>query len=248
MKLGLPDGIRGCLFDLDGVLTKTAAVHDAAWKEMFDSYLRERARQTGQQFVPFDPVRDYDEYVDGKPRADGTRSFLAARGIDLPDGSDDDPPDAETVHGLGNRKNEILLRRIRQDGVQAYEGSVRYVRAARDAGLRRAVVSSSANCRDVLVAAGIEDLFEARIDAVVAKREHLTGKPAPDTFLAGARALGLAPAEAAVFEDALAGVAAGRAGRFGYVVGVDRAGQAAALKAHGADIVVTDLADLLDRP
>ena len=248
MKLGLPNGIRGCLFDLDGVLTKTAAVHDAAWKEMFDSYLRERARQTGQQFVPFDPVGDYDEYVDGKPRADGTRSFLASRGIDLPDGSDDDPPDAETVHGLGNRKNEILLRRIRQDGVQAYEGSVRYVRAARDAGLRRAVVSSSANCRDVLVAAGIEDLFEARIDAVVAKREHLTGKPAPDTFLAGARAIGLAPAEAAVFEDALAGVAAGRAGRFGYVVGVDRAGQAAALKAHGADIVVTDLADLLDRP
>ena len=248
MKLGLPDGIRGCLFDLDGVLTKTAAVHDAAWKEMFDSYLRERARQTGQQFVPFDPVGDYDEYVDGKPRADGTRSFLASRGIDLPDGSDDDPPDAETVHGLGNRKNEILLRRIRQDGVQAYEGSVRYVRAARDAGLRRAVVSSSANCRDVLAAAGIEDLFEARIDAVVAKREHLTGKPAPDTFLAGARAIGLAPAEAAVFEDALAGVAAGRAGRFGYVVGVDRAGQAAALKSHGADIVVTDLADLLDRP
>ena len=248
MKLGLPNGIRGCLFDLDGVLTKTAAVHDAAWKEMFDSYLRERARQTGQQFVPFDPVGDYDEYVDGKPRADGTRSFLASRGIDLPDGSDDDPPDAETVHGLGNRKNEILLRRIRQDGVQAYEGSVRYLRAARDAGLRRAVVSSSANCRDVLVAAGIEDLFEARIDAVVAKREHLTGKPAPDTFLAGARAIGLAPAEAAVFEDALAGVAAGRAGRFGYVVGVDRAGQAAALKAHGADIVVTDLADLLDRP
>jgi beta-phosphoglucomutase family hydrolase len=248
MKLGLPDGIRGCLFDLDGVLTKTAAVHNAAWKEMFDRYLRERARQTGQRFVPFDPVRDYDEYVDGKPRADGTRSFLAARGIDLQDGSDDDPPDAETLHGLGNRKNEILLRRIRQDGVQAYEGSVRYVRAARDAGLRRAVVSSSANCRDVLAAAGIEDLFEARIDAVVAKREHLTGKPAPGTFLAGARALGLAPAEAAVFEDALAGVAAGRAGRFGYVVGVDRAGQAAALKAHGADIVVSDLADLLDRP
>ena len=248
MILGLPDGIRGCLFDLDGVLTKTAAVHNAAWKEMFDSYLRERARQTGQQFVPFDPVRDYDEYVDGKPRADGTRSFLASRGIDLPDGSDDDPPDAQTVHGLGNRKNEILLRRIRQDGVQAYEGSVRYVRAARDAGLRRAVVSSSVNCRDVLVAAGIEDLFEVRIDGIVARKERLPGKPAPDTFLAAGRALGLAPAEAAVFEDALAGVEAGRAGRFGYVVGVDRAGQAAALKAHGADTVVSDLADLMDRP
>src|SRR5438128_6301177 len=202
MSLGLPDGIRGCLFDLDGVLTKTAAVHNAAWKEMFDSYLRDRSRRTGEPFVPFDPVRDYDEYVDGKPRADGTRSFLASRGIDLPDGSDDDPPDAETVHGLGNRKNEILLRRIRQDGVQAYEGSVRYVRAARDAGLRRAVVSSSANCREVLVAAGIEDLFEKRIDGVVTEREHLKGKPAPDTFVAAARALSVVPAQAAVFEDA----------------------------------------------
>src|SRR4249920_2872054 len=215
---------------------------------MFDSYLRDRSRRTGEPFVPFDPVKDYDEYVDGKPRADGTRSFLASRGIGLPEGSDDDPAGAETVHGLGNRKNEIVLRRIREDGVEAYEGSVRYVRAARDAGLRRAVVSSSANCHDVLVAAGIEDLFEARIDGLVAKRENLRGKPAPDTFLAGARALGLDPGAAAVFEDALAGVAAGRAGRFRFVVGVDRAGQAAALKAHGADIVVTDLADLLDRP
>jgi beta-phosphoglucomutase family hydrolase len=246
--LGLPDAIRGCLFDLDGVLTKTAQVHDAAWKEMFDSFLRERARQTGPPFVPFDPVKDYDEYVDGKPRADGTRSFLASRGIELPEGSPDDPPGTPTVYGLSNGKNEIVLRRIREDGVEAYEGSVRYVRAARDAGLRRAVVSSSANCHDVLVAAGIEDLFEARIDGVVAEREHLRGKPAPDTFLAGARALGLEPPAAAVFEDALAGVAAGRAGGFGYVVGVDRAGQAEALKAHGADIVVADLAELLDRP
>ena len=246
--LGLPDAIRGCLFDLDGVLTKTAKVHDAAWKEMFDSFLRERARQAGPPFVPFDPVKDYDEYVDGKPRADGTRSFLASRDIELPEGSPDDPRGAPTVYGLSNGKNEIVLRRIREDGVEAYEGSVRYVRAARDAGLRRAVVSSSANCHDVLVAAGIEDLFEARIDGVVAEREHLRGKPAPDTFLAGARALGLEPPAAAVFEDALAGVAAGRAGGFGYVVGVNRAGQAEALKAHGADIVVADLAELLDRP
>ena len=246
--IGLPDGIRSCLFDLDGVLTKTAKVHDAAWKEMFDSFLRERAGSTGQPFVPFDPVKDYDEYVDGKPRADGTRSFLQSRGIELPEGSPDDPPDAQTVNGLGNRKNVILLKRIKEDGVEAYEGSVRYVRAARDAGLRRAVVSSSANCRDVLVAAGIKDLFEARIDGVVAAREHLRGKPAPDTFLAGARALGLEPQAAAVFEDALAGVAAGRAGGFGFVVGVDRAGQAEALKTHGADIVVQDLAELLDRP
>lgn len=246
--LGLPDGIRGCLFDLDGVLTKTAKVHAAAWKEMSDSYLRERSQMTGEPFVPFDPARDYEEYVDGKPRQEGTRSFLASRGIYLPEGRKDDPPDAQTVNGLSNRKNEILLRRIRTDGVEAYEGSVRYVRAVRDAGLRTAVVSSSANCRDVLAAAGIEDLFEARIDGIVAEREHLRGKPAPDTFLAGARALGLEPRAAAVFEDALAGVEAGRAGAFGYVVGVDRVGHADALKEHGADIVVADLAELLDRP
>lgn len=243
--LGLPDGTRACLFDLDGVLTKTAVVHNAAWKEMFDAYLRERSRRTGEPFVPFDPGRDYDEYVDGKPRADGTRSFLASRGIELPEGSEDDPPGAETIHGLGTRKNEIVLRRIHEDGVEPYEGSVRYVQAARDAGLRRAVVSSSANCRDVLIAAGIEDLFEARIDGVVAGREHLRGKPAPDTFLAAAQALGLGPQAAAVVEDALAGVEAGRAGRFRFVVGVDRTGQADALKKHGADIVVTDLAELL---
>ena len=246
--LGLPDGIRGCLFDLDGVLTKTAKVHDAAWKQAFDDFLRARAGQSGPPFTPFDPVKDYDEYVNGKPRADGTRSFLASRGIGLPEGSPDDPPDAQTVQGLGNRKNVLLLEMIRTSGVEAYEGSVRYVRAVRDAGLRRAVVSSSANCHDVLVAAGIEDLFEARIDGVVAAREHLSGKPAPDTFLAGARALSLEPAAAAVFEDALAGVEAGRAGGFGLVVGVDRVGQAEALQAHGADIVVTDLAELLDRP
>jgi beta-phosphoglucomutase family hydrolase len=246
--LGLPDGIRGCLFDLDGVLTKTAQVHDAAWQEMFDGYLRERSRRTGEPFVPFDRVVDYENLVDGKPRADGTRSFLQSRGIELPEGSPDDPPDAETVEGLSNRKNEILLRRIGEDGVAAYPGSVRYVRATRDAGLRRAVVTSSANCRDVLAAAGIGDLFEAHIDGLTVEREHLRGKPAPDTFLAGARALGLEPRAAAVFEDALAGVAAGRAGRFGFVVGVDRLGQAGALAGHGADVVVTDLAELLDRP
>jgi len=245
--LGLPDGTRGCLFDLDGVLTKTAKVHDAAWKEMFDDFLRAWSRRSGQPFVPFDPVADYDKYVDGKPRLDGTRSFLASRGIELPEGGEDDPPDAETVHGLGNRKNRIVLERIHTGGVEAYEGSVRYVRAARDAGLHRAVVSSSANAHDVLAAAGIEDLFEARIDGLVAEREHLRGKPAPDTFLAGARALGLEPHVAAVFEDALAGVAAGRAGGFGCVVGVDRVGQADDLREHGADVVVADLAELLDR-
>ncbi len=246
--LGLPDGVTACLFDLDGVLTQTAKVHAAAWKEMFDGYLRARAERTGEQFIAFDPIKEYDEFVDGKPRYEGVLSFLASRGIDLPRGEPSDPPDAETVDGLGNRKNEIVLGMIRHDGVQPYDGSVRYARAARDAGLGRAVVSSSTNCADVLIAAGIEDLFEQRIDGVVAEREHLRGKPAPDTFLAGARALGAAPSAAAVFEDALAGVAAGRAGRFGYVVGVDRAGQADALREHGADIVVSDLSELLESP
>jgi HAD superfamily hydrolase (TIGR01509 family) len=213
---------------------------------MFDAFLRERAARTGAQFVPFDPVADYDEYVDGMPRYDGVRSFLAARGIDLPEGEENDPASAETVHGLGNRKNEIVLRMIHEQGVEAYEGSVRYVRAAREAGLRRAVVSSSSNCREVLVAAGIEELFEQRIDGVVAERDQLKGKPAPDTFLAAARALGVTPAQAAVFEDALAGVEAGRSGSFACVVGVDRVGQADELRAHGADVVVSDLAELLD--
>jgi beta-phosphoglucomutase family hydrolase len=244
--VGLPAGVAACLFDLDGVLTQTAKVHAAAWKEMFDAFLRERAARSGGPVVPFDPVADYDEYVDGKPRYDGVRSFLAARGIDLPEGEENDPASAETVHGLGNRKNEIVLRLIREQGVEAYEGSVRYVRAAREAGLRRAVVSSSSNCRDVLVAAGIEDLFEQRIDGVVAERDHLKGKPAPDTFLAAAQALGVTPGQSAVFEDALAGVAAGRAGGFACVIGVDRVGQAEELRAHGADLVVADLAELLD--
>jgi beta-phosphoglucomutase family hydrolase len=244
--LGLPDAVRACLFDLDGVLTQTAKVHAAAWKEMFDRYLRERTAWTSEEFVAFDAVGEYDEYVDGKPRYEGVRSFLQSRGIDLPQGDPSDAADMETIDGLGNRKNEIVLRMIRDQGVEAYEGSVRYVPAARDAGLHRAVVSSSTNCRDVLIAAGIEDLFEQRIDGVVAEREHLRGKPAPDTFLAGARALGVEPAQAAVFEDALAGVASGRAGGFGCVVGVDRAGQANALREHGADVVVSDLAELLD--
>ncbi len=244
--LGLPDSVRGCLFDLDGVLTRTAEIHDAAWKQTFDDFLRSRAEQAGQRFVPFDKVTDYDDFVDGKPRADGIRSFLASRGIHLPEGSASDPPDAETVAGIGNRKNELVLRLMREQGVRTYEGSVRYVQAAREAGLRRAVVSSSTNCAQVLRAAGIADLFEERIDGIVAERDHLKGKPAPDTYLAGARALSLKPEEAAVFEDALAGVEAGRAGSFGYVVGVDRVGhgQAGALREHGADVVVRDLAEL----
>jgi beta-phosphoglucomutase family hydrolase len=231
--LGLPDTITACLFDLDGVLTTTAEVHAQAWKEMFDGFLGERGEP------PFELPRDYDEYVDGKPRLDGVRAFLASRGI---------APDEELVRRLGERKNELVLTHIRTEGVKVYEGSVRYVEAARDAGLRRAVVSSSANAREVLQAAGIEHLFEAVVDGIVAAREGLPGKPAPDTFIAGARALDRSPPHAAVFEDALVGVEAGRRGDFGFVVGVDRSGQAEALKARGADIVVSDLSELLEAP
>ncbi|WP_214413946.1 beta-phosphoglucomutase family hydrolase [Sphaerisporangium fuscum] len=246
--LGLPGGIRGCLFDMDGVLTRTAAVHAAAWKETFDAFLRERAAREGTPFVPFDATGDYERYVDGKKRLDGTRSFLASRGITLPEGTADDPPDAPTVYGLSNRKNTLAQAIMDRDGVEVFPDAVRYVEACRDAGLRRAVVSSSANTARVLAAAGIEGLFEARVDGIVAQRQGLAGKPAPDMYLAGARALGLEPERAAVFEDAQAGVAAGRAGGFGHVVGVDRVGgdQERALREHGADVVVGDLIELLD--
>jgi beta-phosphoglucomutase family hydrolase len=242
-ELGLPRGIQACLFDLDGVVTRTAVVHAAAWKETFDAFLRGRE---GERFRPFDAVTDYDEYVDGRPRADGVRTFLASRGIELPEGEPGDPPDAETVHGLGNRKNELLLERIRSGGVEAYDSTLRYLHAVRARGLRTAIVSSSANCRDVLRAIDAEDLFDVRIDGVVAAERGLPGKPRPDTFLAAARDLGVTAKEAAVFEDALAGMDAGRAGGFAYVVGVDRVGQSEALYAHGADVVVEDLAELGD--
>jgi beta-phosphoglucomutase family hydrolase len=245
--LDLPEGITACLFDLDGVLTQTAKVHAKAWKQMFDEYLRDRARRTGEPFREFTVSGDYQRYVDGKPRRDGVRSFLGSRGIDLPLGTPDDSPDAETIYGLGLRKNDLVTALIHNEGVEPYEGSVRFVERAREQGLRTAVVSSSTNCRDVLVAAGIEQLFEARVDGEVAERERLAGKPAPDTFLAGARAVGTEPAECAVFEDAEAGVAAGRAGHFGQVVGVDRTGHAEALREHGADVVVQDLAELLEK-
>jgi beta-phosphoglucomutase family hydrolase len=243
-RLGLPGRISACLFDLDGVLTKTAKVHAAAWKEMFDAFLRQRAEATGEPFVPFDSADDYNAYVDGKPRYDGVRSFLASRDIKLPEGSPDDPPAANTVYGLGNRKNELVLALLKRDGVEAYDGSIRYVRAVRAAGLHTAVVSASANCKEVLKAAGIEDLFEVRIDGLIAEQKHLHGKPAPDPFLAAAEQLGVEPAAAAVFEDAVAGVEAGRAGKFGFVVGVDRVGHREALLQNGAEIVVSDLSEL----
>ncbi|WP_432485089.1 beta-phosphoglucomutase family hydrolase [Kineococcus esterisolvens] len=243
--LGLPDGIEALLLDLDGVLTDTAAVHNAAWTAAFDAYLLERARRTGEEFVPFDPDADYRAHVDGKPRAAGVRDFLASRGITLPEGAPDDPPGSETVSGLGNAKNADLLRRIEQDGVDVYEGSRRYLEAAREAGLRRAVVSSSANTRQVLEVTGLAPYVEDRVDGVTLRELGLPGKPAPDTFLEGARRLGVPPARVAVFEDALAGVEAGRAGGFGVVVGVDRVGHGDALLEHGADVVVRDLAELL---
>ena len=243
--LGLPDHVTACLFDLDGVLTQTAKVHAAAWKQMFDEYLKERADRTGEPFRAFDEHEDYDAYVDGKPRYDGVRSFLQSRGIELPQGTPEDPPKTETIDGLGNRKNQLVQKIIHEQGVEAYEGSVRYVQAVKGKGLPRAVVSSSANAHDVLKAAGIADLFDAVIDGNVVEQQHLKGKPAPDSFLAGAKALQTPPKHAAVFEDALAGVEAGRAGDFGFVVGVDRVGQRDALKQHGADTVVDDLAELL---
>jgi beta-phosphoglucomutase family hydrolase len=237
----MPASVRACLFDMDGVLTETATVHAAAWKEMFDAFL---GRQEGQ--APFDIDRDYGPYVDGKPRYDGVRSFLASRGIELPEGGPDDPPDADTVHGLGNRKNDLVQKVIREQGVKAYDGSIRFVHAARDAGLRTAVVSASANTREVLEAAGILDLFEAIVDGHDVVERGLEGKPAPDTFVQAARELGVPVEAAAVFEDALAGVEAGRAGGFGHVVGVDRVGHADALREHGADVVVSDLDELLE--
>jgi beta-phosphoglucomutase family hydrolase len=238
----LPETIRACLFDMDGVLTDTASVHAEAWKRMFDEYLRERL---GPDAEPFDIARDYGQYVDGKPREDGVHDFLASRGIELPEGTPDDPPDADTIHGVGKRKNVLVLTLIEERGVDVYEGSVKFVDAARAAGLRTAVVSSSANTKLILDSAGIADRFEARVDGVTLAAEHIKGKPAPDSFLRAAELLEVPPAEAAVFEDALAGVAAGHAGGFGVTVGVDRHGQPDALREHGADVVVSDLAELL---
>jgi beta-phosphoglucomutase family hydrolase len=237
--LGLPDHVTACLFDLDGVLTDTAGVHRAAWKETFDPYL------AAHGLAPFTDD-DYYDYVDGKPRAEGVRDFLASRGLHPPDGRPDDPPERDTVHGIGNRKAELLIARINRDGVEVYEGSRRFLARARDAGLARAVVSSSTNATAVLRITGLDEFVQAVIDGNAIVQRHLRGKPAPDSFLAGAESLRVEPAAAAVFEDAFAGVAAGRAGHFACVVGVNRHGPEGArgLREHGADIVVSDLAEL----
>lgn len=238
--LGLPDSVTACLFDLDGVLTDTASVHRKAWAQAFDPFL------AGRGEPPFSD-HDYAVFVDGKPRADGVRDFLASRAIILPEGEPGDGDLAETVYGLGNRKNALLLERIHTDGVTVYEGSRRYLQAARDAGLRRVVVSSSANTADVLRVTGLELLVEGRVDGRTLNERHLRGKPAPDSFLSGAELVSAGPAQAAVFEDAISGVQAGHAGGFGYVVGVNRVDEkhGRALHEQGADVVVRDLAELL---
>ncbi|MCI0685030.1 MAG: beta-phosphoglucomutase family hydrolase [Gemmataceae bacterium] len=240
-----PERFEAVLFDLDGVLTSTARIHSRCWKTMFDEFLGRRAAERNEPFRAFDIDTDYKLYVDGKPRYAGVRSFLASRNIALPDGNPADPPTADTVCGLGNRKDELVKAAIDLGEVEAYPGSVALVRRLRQQGIRTAVVSSSNNCEQVLRAAGIVDLFEVRVDGVVASQLHLPGKPAPDTFLKAAQMLGVSPARAVVVEDALAGVQAGRAGGFGLVVGVDRDGAGAALRTHGADLVVTDLGELL---
>jgi len=238
--LGLPDTIKACLFDLDGVLTDTAAVHRAAWATTFDPVLQAHGQR------PF-TLADYDDYVDGKPRFDGVRDFLHSRGLDLPEGSESDPPDAETVQAIGNRKNDDVVNRIRTNGVVVFPGSRRYLEAAVHSGLHRVVVSSSANTAEVLKVTGLDEFVEDRVDGVTIKETGMPGKPAPDSFLAGAAKAGVPAEGAAVFEDATAGVEAGRRGRFGFVVGVNRLddehGQA--LREHGADVVVRDLAELL---
>jgi beta-phosphoglucomutase family hydrolase len=243
--LGLPEAVHACLFDLDGVLTDTASVHTKAWKAMFDAYLSQRAKSTGKKFVPFDEAADYRQYVDGKKREDGVRSFLSSRGIQLPDGSPDDPDGADTVYGLGNRKNDMFQKVLHDDGVKVFDGSRRYLEAASAAGLGIAVVSSSANTRDVLEITGLDRFVQQRVDGITLRDEHIAGKPAPDSYLRGAQLLDVPADAAAVFEDALSGVQAGRAGNFGFVVGVDRVGQAEDLRRNGADVVVTDLAELL---
>jgi beta-phosphoglucomutase family hydrolase len=240
------DQYDAVLLDLDGVITDTATVHAACWKQMFDEYLQKRAMQRGEAFRPFDPATDYRLYVDGKPRFDGVRDFLTSRGIQLPEGSPDDPPEAETVGGLGNRKNDLVNKIIEETGVEPYEGSVKLVRQLRQRGFKIAVVTSSQNCTAVLRAAKLDALFDIRVDGNTILAEHLAGKPAPDTFLMAAKLLGVDPSRAVVIEDALSGVEAGSNGNFGLVIGVARKGNAEELQQHGAHIVVNDLGELAD--
>jgi beta-phosphoglucomutase family hydrolase len=240
------DRYDAVLLDLDGVITDTANLHASCWKRMFDEYLQERATRRNEAFRPFDLATDYRLYVDGKPRFDGVRDFLASRGIDLPEGSPADPPQAETVCGLGNRKNDLINEIIADVGVQPYEGSVKLLHRLRDRGFKTAVVTSSQNCAAVLLAAKLDALFEVRVDGNVIHSKQLAGKPSPDSFLMAARLLGIEPRRAVVIEDAISGVQAGRKGDFGLVIGVARKGNAEELRRHGADLVVNDLGELVD--
>ncbi|OGA49724.1 MAG: hypothetical protein A3G24_01925 [Betaproteobacteria bacterium RIFCSPLOWO2_12_FULL_62_13] len=233
------------LLDLDGVITDTAGTHARCWKRMFDEYLKARSERTGEPFRPFDLATDYKLYVDGKPRFDGVRDFLKSRGIELPEGAPDDPPERETVCGLGNRKNDLVNEAIATSGVGVYPGTISLLRHLRDQGFRTAVVTSSQNCETVLKAAGVDHLFAVRVDGNVIHERKLSGKPAPDAFLAAAKELGVPPVRAVVVEDAISGVEAGRNGNFGLVIGVARKGNSEELKRHGAHLVVNDLAELL---
>jgi alpha,alpha-trehalase len=239
------DRFDAALFDLDGVLTDTARIHAACWKRLFDAYLEERAAREGEAFVPFDIDADYAQHVDGKPRLDGTRDFLASRGIQIPEGRKGDGPEHETIHGLSIRKDAYFGEVLASDGVEAYPGSVALLDQLGRAGIRTAVVSSSHNCRPVLEAAGLADRFEVRVDGVVIDELGLAGKPAPDSFLEAARRMEVAADRTVVLEDAISGVQAGRDGHFGLVVGVARKGNAEELARHGADVVVGDLEELL---
>jgi len=234
--------IDALLFDLDGVVTRTAVVHAAAWKRLFDEFLR--AQAAGHPWQPFDLEADYRTYVDGKPRHDGVRSCLESRGLSLPEGAPNDGPEADTIHGLAERKNRYVLARLAREGVESYEAAVAVIREARARGFTTAVVSASENCAAVLAAAGLTELFDVRVDGADIARLGLRGKPASDTFLEAARRLGVEPARAVVLEDAIAGAQAGRAGGFALVVGVDRVGHAEALRRNGADVVATRLSEL----
>lgn len=236
-------GLVAIVYDLDGVVTRTSTLHASAWKALFDGYLKERAARTGEPFVPFDKADDYMAYVDGKPRYDGVQSFLESRGIHLPWGDPQDPPHAETVCGLGNRKNALFRKVVEEEGVDIFPGAVRFIRETRAAGIRAALCSSSKNARLILEQAGLLELFDAIVDGIVAAEARLPGKPAPDTFIEAARQVGAAPEAAAIVEDATVGVAAGRAGNFKLVIGIDQGAGADTLMQHGADVVVSDLGD-----
>src|SRR6516162_983756 len=240
------DQYDAVLLDLDGVITDTANLHAACWKQMFDEYLQKRATQSGEAFRPFDLATDYRLYVDGKPRFDGVRDFLKSRGIQLPEGSPDDPPQVETVGGLGNRKNDLVNEVIEDVGVQPYEGSVQFIHHLRRHGFKIGVVTSSQNCTAVLKAAKLDAFFDVQVDGNMIQAQQLAGKPAPDTFLMAAKLLGVEPTRTVVVEDAISGVQAGSAGNFGLVIGVARKGNAEELKQHGAHLVVSDLGELVD--